>query len=98
VLAGRFHIQIAGVDRIALEDHVGAAIAVKSVGVIGLSLARIVNTADVVDRVAANLAVLGLIVAGGADSLKSNGIDADIVIVVNDVVADGEIRHIPIDI
>ena len=98
VFAGRFHVEIAGIHGIALEYDVGATVAVEPVGVVGITLTWIVNATDVVDRIAADLAVFGLVISGWPHSLKSDRIDADVVVVVHDVVGDREIGHVSIHV
>jgi hypothetical protein len=57
MLAGRFDIEVASVDRVALDDDVRAAIAVNAVGIVLISLPGIVNGADVLDRVPADFSI-----------------------------------------
>src|SRR5580692_11491777 len=96
MFAGRFHVQVAVVDGVALEGDVSAAIAIETVGIVGFALAGIGNSADVVNRIAADLAVPGLVGTTRTHALKANGIDSDVVIVMHDVVRDGEVGHISI--
>ena len=98
VFARRFHVQIAVVDGVAFENDILATVTVEPVGVVGIALARIVDSADVVDRVAADLSILGLIVSGGPNSLKPDGVNADVVVVVHDVVGNREVSHVPVHV
>ena len=72
VFAGYLDPVVDAVDQVPLDGDVSASVAINTVGVVGLALTRIVNSADVIDRVPADFPVHGLVVTDGTDSLVSN--------------------------
>ena len=98
VLGSNLYIEVAIVHQVALEHNILTPVAVKSVGIVGIALARILEPADVVNGIPADLSVRRPVVAYGTDAFAADGSKTDVVVVVNHVVADGEIGHIAIDI
>jgi hypothetical protein len=86
------------VDQVPLDDDVGARVAVNAVGVVLVAFSSVLDGADVVDGVPANFSVPSIIGSARADSLTANGVDSDIVVIVDDVVRNREIRDVAIDI
>src|ERR1035437_2129372 len=79
-----------------LERDIRAAVTIEGVGVVSKALTWIRYPADVIDRVPTYYPVHSLVVADGTNAFVSNHVDADVVIVVNEVVGDSKIGHVPI--
>src|SRR5208283_1515515 len=83
-------------DHVALDRDIGAPVTIESVGVVFITLTRIRDTADVIDRIPADFPIHSLVVADRAHALVSNCVDADVVIVVNQVIGNLKIGHVSI--
>src|SRR5215831_15345477 len=92
VFAGHFDADVDIVDQVALDQDVGATVDVNSVGAPAVfGIGRISVRTDVVDSIQGDGAVAGLIIRGiGRDTFKADSVDADVVVVVDQVVGDGE--------
>ena len=99
VLAGHFDADVDVVDQVALDQDVGATVDVNPVGAPAVfGIGRISVRSDVVDGIEGDGAVAGLIIGGiGRNAFKANGVDADVVVVVDQVVGDGEGIDVAVD-
>src|ERR1700722_20809158 len=83
VLARGFDADIRCINLIAFDDDVSAAVYVKSVGVVLISFSWIVNSADIVNRIARKRAATSVVVGClRGSSLKADGVDADVIVVM----------------
>ena len=98
IFAGRLDAVVDLKDHVPLEGDIGAPITVEAVGVVLVALTRIRYSADVIDCVPADLPIHCLVVADGADAFVSNGSDADVVIVVNEIIGNVKVSHVPIHV
>ena len=97
VFAGHL-AEIGIVDQVAFHDHAGAAIAIVGVGSDLVVIDRVGRGTDVVNGVAENPAVAGLVVGGvRRNSLESDVVEADVVAVVNQIVGLHEILHVAVE-
>src|ERR1035437_5547173 len=99
VLAGHFDADVDIVDQVALDQDVGATVDVNPVGAPAVfGIRRISVRTDVVDGIEGDGAVAGLIIRGiGRDAFKANSVDADVVVVVDQVVGNGEGIDVAVD-
>src|SRR6266576_1301449 len=99
VLAGHFDADVDIVDQVALDQDVGATVDVNPVGAPAVfGIGRISVRTDVVDGIEGDGAVAGLIIRGiGRDAFKANSVDADVVVVVDQVVGNGEGIDVAVD-
>src|SRR6185437_5915198 len=62
-----------------------------------MNLTRIRNSADVIDRVPLDHPPTSLVVARGTCSFESDDVDADIAVVMNEVIGYFKMGHVPIE-
>src|ERR1039458_1888489 len=85
-------------EEVPLERDIRAAVTIEAIGVVFKALTWIRYPAYVIDRVPTDYPVHSLVVADRTDAFVSNHVDADVVIVVNEVVGDSKIGHVTIHI
>jgi hypothetical protein len=85
------------VDDVLFDQDPGATVHVNAVGVFFVLVGRIAARVDVVDQVAANHSVARLVDSGiRRGSLEADDVDPDVVVVVDNVVCDAEVRNVPV--
>src|SRR5215472_1527615 len=99
VLAGHFDADVDIVNQVALDQDVRAPVDVNPVGAPAVfGIGRISVRTDVVNGIEGDGAVAGLIIRGiGRDAFKANSVDADVVVVVDQVVGNGEGIDVAVD-
>src|SRR5947209_6299898 len=92
MFAGNFDSEIDVVDEIALNRDVCSTVDVDAIGTPAvLGIRRVVVGCDVVNRVLGDSAVACLVIGRvGRSAFKSDYVDADVVVVVNEIIGDGE--------
>ena len=94
VFRSHFNAIVDVVDPVSLDGDVRASITINPIGVVAAPLTRIHDCADVVHRVPANFSVTRHIVSGESDALVPNQGDADVVVVVDNIIGDLKIRDV----
>src|SRR2546430_2393934 len=86
-------------DQVALNDNLRAAVHVNTIGIVLVTLTRIVYGGNVVDGVAHDHTVAGVVVRWvGRNTFEANNVDAYVVVVVDDVVCDGEVGDVSVHV
>src|SRR5215469_3410706 len=97
VLAGQFDSEIHVMDNVLFDQDSGAAVHVDTIGRFIVAICRIAPRRNVVNQIAAHRPITRLVDGGvGRRVLKADDIDSDVVVVVDDVVRDAEVRDIPV--
>ncbi len=98
MLARELDAEIDIVNQVLLDNDVGAAIDINSIGGILVAVIGIAERRDVVDRVPADHAVACLVIGGVfRDLLEPDGADGDIVVVMNAVAHNCPVRDIAVE-
>ena len=98
IFAGRLDAVVGLQDHVPLDRDIGAAVTIESVGVVFVAFTGIRDSADVVDRVLADFPIHSLVVANRTDAFVSNCVDADVVVVVHEVISDAKMGYVAIHI
>src|SRR5664279_3964934 len=97
VLTRQLDSKVHIMNDVLFDKDPGAAIHVNSVGRFIVAVCRIAARCNVVDQIAAYYSVASLVdgrVGGGA--LETDDVDTDVVVVVDNIVRDAEVRDIPV--
>src|SRR6516225_7925508 len=86
-------------DQVALDDNLRAAVHVNTVGIVLVTLTGIVDGRNIVDGIARDGTVAGVVVGWvGRNAFKANYVDSNVVVVVDDVVGYDEVGDISVDV
>src|SRR5215469_16880639 len=86
-------------DQVALNDNLRAAVHVNAVGIVLVTLTRIVDGRNIVNGIARDRTVPGVVVRWvGRNAFKANYVDSNVVVIVDDVVGDDEVGDISVDV
>ena len=97
VLAGQFDSEVHIVNDVLLDQHPGAAVHINAIGIFFVAIGRIAARSNVVNQIAAHHSIPRLINRGvGRGALETDDVDSDVVVVVDNVVRNAEIRNVPI--
>src|SRR5215467_7694681 len=97
VLAGQFNSEIHVMDNVLFNQDSGAAVHVDAIGRLIFAVCRIATRRNVVNQIAAHQSVARSIDGGVVGrALKADDVDSDVVVVVDDVVRDAEVRDVPV--
>src|SRR5437879_10677647 len=99
VLAGHLDADVYVMDQVALDDNLRAAVHINTIGIVLVSLTRIVYGRNVVDGIAGDRAVAGVVVRWvGRNAFEADDVDAYVVVIVDDVVCDGEAGDVSVHV
>src|SRR5437588_8025541 len=99
MLAGHLDANVYVVDQVALDDDMRPAVYVNTIGIVLVTLTRIGYGRNVVDGIARDRAVAGLVVRWvGRNAFETDNVNADIVVIVDDVVRDGEVGDVSVHV
>ncbi len=97
VLAGQFDSEVHIMHDVLLDQDPGAAVHVNAVGVFFIAVRRIAFRSNVVNQIAAHHSVAGLVDRWiGRRALETDHVDSNVVVVVDDIVGDAEVRDVPV--
>src|SRR5580704_17983741 len=97
VLTGQLDSKVHIVNDVLFDQDSGAAVYVNTIGGFIVAVCRIAARSNVVNQIAAYYTVASLVDGRvGCRALKADDIDADVVVVVYDVVSNAEVRDIPV--
>src|SRR5208283_1372458 len=96
IFAGRLDGVVGLKNNVILEGDIRTAVTIEPIGVVGAALTGILYSADVIDCVPTDFPMHSLVMSDGTDALISNRVNADVVIVVNQVIRDSKIGDISV--
>src|ERR1017187_8487956 len=97
VLTGQLDSEVHIVHDVLFDQDSGAAVHVNAVGVFLVLIRRIAARGNVVNQIPAYYSVASLVDGRvGRRSLKTNNVDSDIVVVVDNIVRNAEVRNVAV--
>ncbi len=97
VLTGQFDSEVHIMNDVLFDQDSGAAVHVNAIGRFFVAVCRIAARGDVVNQIAADHSVAGLVDGRiGRRALETDDIDSDVVVVVDNIVRDAEVRDVPV--
>ena len=99
VLAGHLDADVYVMDQVSLDDNLRATVHVNTIGIVLVTLTRIVYSRNVVDGIAGDRTVAGVVVRWvGRNALEANNVDSYVVVIMNDVIGDRKVADVPVHI
>src|ERR1700722_828725 len=97
VLAGQLDSEIHIVHDVLFDQDPGATVHVNAVGILFVAVGRIAARGNVVNPIAAHDSVASLVDGGvGRGALETDDVDSDVVVVVDNIVRNPEVRNVPV--
>src|SRR5580698_1609079 len=82
---------------VLFDQHPGASVYINAVGIFVIAVCRIAARGNVVNQIAAYHSIARLINGGvGRRVLEADDVDSDVVIVVDNIVRNAEVRDVPV--
>src|SRR5208337_1366879 len=97
VLAGQLDSKIHIVHNVLFDQDSGAAVHVNTIGILIVAVCRIAARSNVVNQIAADHSVARLVNGRvGSRALETDHVDSNVVVVVDNIVCNAEIRDVPV--
>src|SRR5664279_2937630 len=97
VLTGHLDSKVIIVQDVLFDQDSGAAIHVNAIGVLLVLVCRIAPRVDVVNQIAADHSVASLVDGRvGCGALETDDVDSDVVVVMDNIVRNAEVRDVPV--
>ena len=97
VLTGQLDSEVHIMNDVLFDQDSGAAVHVNTIGRFIIAVCRIAARGNVVNQIAAYYSVAGLVDGRiGRRALKTDDVDSDVVVVVDNIVRDAEVRDVPV--
>ena len=97
VLTGQFDSEVHIMHDVLFDQDPGAAIHVNAIGRFIVAVCRIAARCNVVNQIAADYPVASLVDGRvGRGALETDDVDSDVVVVVDNIVRDAEVRDVPV--
>ena len=97
VLTSQLDSKVHIMNDVLFDKNPGAAIHVNAIGRFIIAVCRIAARCDVVNQIAADYSVAGLVNSRiGRRALETNDVDSDVVVVVDNIVSNAKVRDVPV--
>ena len=97
VLTGQFDAKIHIMHDVLLDQDPGAAVDVNAIGRFIVAVCRIAARSNVVNEIAAYDSVASLVDSRvGRRALKTDDVDSDVIVVMDNIVSNAEVRDVPV--
>src|ERR1017187_4934967 len=97
VLTGELDSEVHIMNDVLFDQDSGAAVHVNTIGRFVIAVCRIAARGNAVNQIAAYYSVAGLVDSRvGCRALKTDDVDSDVVVVVDNIVSNAEVRDVPV--
>ena len=97
VLTGQLDSEVHIMNDVLFDQDPGAAVHVNTIGIFIVAVCRIAARCNVVNQIAAYYSVARLVNGRvGSRALETDDVDSDVVVVVDNIVRNAEVRNVPV--